>query len=225
SGSWCAPPGPLTHTHAHPLSPAGEHSLYYPLSLRLPHTFKRRCVLYCCKNETWGAEGRPFEMTPNGASSTGDAHQASNACLKGSSWSRFHGKINEVADNFFYRLGYRVATNPKRTLLISFAFVAACCFGFANFTIEADGEDLWVPADSLARDHQSIVLEDFGGDGEFASFLVESPSGSVLTKESVDAIWELDAIVMAVEAGGNTYADVCAKELDGVTCEPVFRGI
>ncbi|CAN0008284.1 unnamed protein product [Ectocarpus sp. 12 AP-2014] len=163
-------------------------------------------------------------MTPNGSSSTGDA-QASDPGLKGSSWSRFHGRINEVADNFFYRLGYRVATNPKRTLLISLVFVVACCFGFANFTIEADGEDLWVPADSLARDHQSIVLEDFGGDGEFASFLVESPSGSVLTKESVDAIWELDAIVMAVEAGGNTYADVCAKELDGVTCEPVFRGI
>ncbi|CBJ26534.1 conserved unknown protein [Ectocarpus siliculosus] len=165
-------------------------------------------------------------MTPNGASSTGDA-QASNAGLKGSSWSRFHGRINEVANNFFYRLGYRVATNPKRTLLISLAFVVACCFGFANFTIEADGEDLWVPADSLARDHQSIVLEDFDGDGEFASFLVESPSetGSVLTKESVDAIWELDAIVRAVEVGGNTYADVCGKELDGVTCEPVFRGI
>ncbi|CAN0399431.1 unnamed protein product, partial [Ectocarpus sp. 12 AP-2014] len=52
-----------------------------------------------------------------------------------------------------------------------------------------------------------------------------SPSGNVLTKESVDAIWELDAIVMAVEADGNTYVDVCPKELDGVTCEPPFRGI
>ncbi|CAM9506157.1 unnamed protein product [Ectocarpus sp. 12 AP-2014] len=30
---------------------------------------------------------------------------------------------------------------------------------------------------------------------------------------------------MAVEAGGNTYVDVCPKELDGVTCEPPFRGI
>ena len=38
-------------------------------------------------------------------------------------------------------------------------------------------------------------------DDQYASLLVESPSGSVLTKESVDAIWELDAIVMAVEVG------------------------
>ncbi|CBJ26537.1 conserved unknown protein [Ectocarpus siliculosus] len=143
-------------------------------------------------------------MAPNGgASSTGDA-QASNADgSKGSSaWPRFHDRINEVADNFFYRLGYWVATHPKRTLLISLVLVIACCFGFANFRIEGD-------------------------DGEYATFLVESPSetGSVLTKESVDAVWELDAIVMAVEVDGNTYADLCSKELDGATCEPVFRGI
>ncbi|CAM9260832.1 unnamed protein product [Ectocarpus sp. 13 AM-2016] len=163
-----------------------------------------------------------------GARSTGDA-QASNAdCSKGSSaWSRFHGRINEVADNFFYRLGYWVATHPKWTLLISLVFVIACCFGFANFRIEGDEEELWVPGKSLAKDHQSIILEDFNDDGEYATFLVESPSetGSVLTKESVDAVWELDAIVMAIEVDGNTYDDLCSKELDGVTCEPVFRGI
>ncbi|CAM9850692.1 unnamed protein product, partial [Ectocarpus sp. 12 AP-2014] len=142
-----------------------------------------------------------------------------------SAWSRFHGRINKVADKFFYRLGYWVAMHPKRTLLISLVFVMACCFGFANFRVEADGEDLWVPANSLTKQQEDIILEDFDGGGEFASFLVESPSGNVLTKESVDAIWELDAIVMAVEVDGNTYADVCLKELDGVTCEQPFRGI
>ena len=36
---------------------------------------------------------------------------------------------------------------------------------------------------------------------EFALFLMEAPSegGSVLTKESVDALWELDAKVLALE--------------------------
>ncbi|CAM9613684.1 unnamed protein product [Ectocarpus sp. 12 AP-2014] len=166
-------------------------------------------------------------MARDDACATGDA-TASNAGndSKGSAWSRIHPRVNEAADNFFYHLGYWVATHPKRTLLISLVFVIACCFGFANFRIEGDGEDLWVPAKSLAKDHQSIIL-DFNDDGEFATFLVESPSetGSVLTKDSVDAIWELNAIVMAVEAGGNTYAKVCSKELDDVTCEPVFRGI
>ncbi|CBJ26527.1 conserved unknown protein [Ectocarpus siliculosus] len=167
-------------------------------------------------------------MPPDGPSATAGVARAGNADgSKVSAWSIFHGRINKVADTLFYRLGYWVATHPKRTLLISLVFVIACCFGFANFRVEADGEDLWVPADSLTNDQRDIILGDFDGGGEFASFLVESPSetGSVLTKESVDAVWELDAIVMAVKVDGNTYADVCLKELDGVTCEQPFRGI
>ncbi|CAM9501356.1 unnamed protein product, partial [Hapterophycus canaliculatus] len=41
---------------------------------------------------------------------------------------------------FFYRLGFWVATHAKRTLLISIVLVILCCFGFANFEIENDGE-------------------------------------------------------------------------------------
>ncbi|CAN0410468.1 unnamed protein product [Ectocarpus sp. 8 AP-2014] len=81
-------------------------------------------------------------MPPDGPSATAGGARASNADgSKGSAWSRFHGRINKVADNFFYRLGYWVATHPKRTLLISLVFVIACCFGFANFRVEADGEE------------------------------------------------------------------------------------
>lgn len=43
-------------------------------------------------------------------------------------------------DNFFYRLGYGVARNTKRTLLVSLILVVACSFGFANFKIETEGE-------------------------------------------------------------------------------------
>ena len=58
----------------------------------------------------------------------------------GSVWERLHARINESADNFFYGLGYWVATNTKRTLFISLVLVIACCQGFANFRIEADGK-------------------------------------------------------------------------------------
>ncbi len=51
-----------------------------------------------------------------------------------------------MAENFFYRLGYWVATHPKRTLFISTVLVIACCFGFANFTAESDSENLRIPA-------------------------------------------------------------------------------
>lgn len=58
----------------------------------------------------------------------------------GSGWERFHARINDMADSFFYRLGYWVATHTRRTLFISLVLVIACCQGFANFRIEADGE-------------------------------------------------------------------------------------
>ena len=53
-----------------------------------------------------------------------------------------HAKANDVVDNFFYHLGYRVATHPKLTLLISLVLVLVCCWGFKNFESENDGEGL-----------------------------------------------------------------------------------
>ncbi len=70
---------------------------------------------------------------------------------RGSAWSRLHRKINDAADNFFYRLGCWVATHPKRTLLVSVALVIACCFGFANFVFANDGEHLKRARRSVGR--------------------------------------------------------------------------
>lgn len=53
--------------------------------------------------------------------------------------ARFHGEINRVADEFFYRLGHWVATFPKRTLAIGLICVALCCTGFLNFAVESSG--------------------------------------------------------------------------------------
>lgn len=61
---------------------------------------------------------------------------------QGSCWSRCHRKINRVWDDFFYRLGYWVATHPKLTLFTALLFVVACTFGFANFEAESDGKKL-----------------------------------------------------------------------------------
>ncbi|CAM9459401.1 unnamed protein product [Scytosiphon promiscuus] len=165
-------------------------------------------------------------MAGEGSGATG-SRPATDGSKTGSTWSRFHSRINAVADDFFYRLGFWVANHAKRTLLISLVFVIACCFGFANFRIEADGEDLWVPADSISKKQEAIVLENFAGTNEYAAILMESPSetGSVLTKEAMDVLWELDAIVRAVGSEGETYAELCSKDLDGVTCELPFRGV
>ena len=53
--------------------------------------------------------------------------------------TRFHGEINRVADEFFYRLGHWVATFPRRTLAIGSVCVALCCTGFLNFAVESSG--------------------------------------------------------------------------------------
>lgn len=146
----------------------------------------------------------------------------------GSRWSRFHGRINEKADAFFYRLGYWVSNNAKLTLAISVVLIVACCFGFANFEIVTAGEDLWVPSDSLSKKQEVIVNTFFEGGFEFAVIIVEDPSdgGNVLTKAALDAVWELDALVLEVETDdGNTYTDLCLTEADSAACEQPFRGV
>ena len=60
--------------------------------------------------------------------------------MKGSRGSRFHGRINDAADAFFYSLGYWVAHHAKLTVFISIGLIIACCFGFVKFEIETAGE-------------------------------------------------------------------------------------
>eukprot|EP00903_Cladosiphon_okamuranus_P015713 g14505.t1 len=169
-------------------------------------------------------------MAPNGSTSAADSgpNPGADGSKHGNAWSRFHARINERADNFFYRLGRGVAFRPKRTLFISIVLVVACCFGFANFRVENDGENLWVPADSTSKTQESIIDDSFtDNSSEYASFLLDSLSetDNILTKESFDALWDVNDIVLSIESGGNTFEDVCAKQLDGVTCELPFRGV
>ncbi|CBN79522.1 similar to Patched domain-containing protein 3 [Ectocarpus siliculosus] len=116
---------------------------------------------------------------------------------------RTHAAANQAADERFYRLGYWVATHPTLTLLLNLVFVALCSIGFVNFTIVTDGSD-------------------------YALLLLESAveGGNVLTKASVDMLWDLNSRVMLVETeSGNTYTDLCTTDADGVTCKQPFRGI
>eukprot|EP00752_Nemacystus_decipiens_P003669 g3381.t1 len=120
-----------------------------------------------------------------------------------SSWRRIHAAANRAVDERFYQLGYWVATHPKLSLLLSLAFVVLCSIGFVNFKIVTDGSD-------------------------YALLLLESAveGGNVLTKNSVDTLWALNAKVLALETGsGNTYTDLCTTAADGVTCKQPLRGI
>lgn len=72
-------------------------------------------------------------------------------------WPWLHAKANDVADNFFYKLGYRVARHPKLTLLISLVLVLVCCWGFKNFEYVTDGESLG-PGALLSVEPKTLFL-------------------------------------------------------------------
>ncbi|CAN0054017.1 unnamed protein product, partial [Choristocarpus tenellus] len=56
--------------------------------------------------------------------------------------------LEEDSEHFFYRLGVWVSTNSCKTLTVSIFLVILCMFGFANFRVESEGEELWVPSNS-----------------------------------------------------------------------------
>ncbi|CAM9765761.1 unnamed protein product, partial [Scytosiphon promiscuus] len=139
-----------------------------------------------------------------------------------------HAAANRAANESFYRLGYWVATHPKLTLLLNLAFVMLCSVGFINFEVLADGEVLWVPSNSLSKQHELIILDYFDEGSDYALLLLESAdeSGNVLTKPSLDTLWDLDALIKGLQTeGGNKYVDLCTTDVDGETCKQPFRGI
>eukprot|EP00903_Cladosiphon_okamuranus_P010290 g9741.t1 len=173
------------------------------------------------------AEGAPdaTPAPPTKKESVGDVTMSDDDV---SFWMRVHTAANRAMDDMFYRLGYWVATHPKLTLLLNLAFVFLCSIGFVNFKVVTDGEVLWVPANSLTKQHEVIIRGYFNEGSDYALLLLESAveGGNVLTKASVDTLWVLNAKVMALEtSSGNTYTDLCTTDTDGVTCKQPLRGI
>lgn len=58
--------------------------------------------------------------------------------LPGSRLSRWHRKVNGLADDFFYRLGGQVARSPKKVITAALFGVILCCIGFINFRTESE---------------------------------------------------------------------------------------
>ncbi|CAN0063516.1 unnamed protein product [Choristocarpus tenellus] len=100
-------------------------------------------------------------------------------------------------------------------------------FGFANFRVESEGEELWVPSNSRSKKEEKRVSASFDDDSDFAAALLRSntEAGNVLTKAAFDELWSINNIVYNIETdAGNTFADLCEKEADGTTCAQPFRG-
>lgn len=59
-------------------------------------------------------------------------------------------------------MGYNVAENPKKTILLVWIVVISCCFGFINFTQERDPLKLWVPENSQFLVNTKFIIKNFG---------------------------------------------------------------
>ena len=146
-----------THTHTHMFThtqseirtlriiPRRYSPTHLPRHMCVPHL---RCVSFCSR---FTHAVHPLEARFQPSSTCGTHDVGGHGSKPGSAWERFHARINDTADSFFYCLGYWVATHPKRTLFVSVVLVIACCFGFANFRIEADCESLGCLKDGKLR--------------------------------------------------------------------------
>eukprot|EP00752_Nemacystus_decipiens_P014689 g13085.t1 len=142
--------------------------------------------------------------------------------------SRWHAELNRVADGWFYRLGRRVALNPKKVVALALLGALACCAGFTNFRVESGADQLWVPRESISRAQEETIEMFFDEDREWALVLFEhaDEGGNVLTKASVDVLWELDAKILELETkAGEVYSDLCTKDQDGIACAQPYSGV
>ncbi|CAM9680352.1 unnamed protein product, partial [Choristocarpus tenellus] len=141
--------------------------------------------------------------------------------------ARAHSKLEADSKDSFYRLGVWVATHTCITLSVSIFLVILCMFGFANFSVESEGEKLWTPAESRSKSEEKIILTSFDDDTDFAVllFTTKIKDGNVLTKTAFDELWIMNNFLYDIETDvGNTFVDLCEKGSDGITCTQPFRG-
>ena len=86
------------------------------------------------------------KMSPSAANSNNDSRLRQ--CSK---------SLNEALRKFFYRLGYRVALNPWKTVGCAFMLMFICMAGMTNFVSESRQEKLWIPQGTLALTHEDII--------------------------------------------------------------------
>lgn len=80
------------------------------------------------------------------------------------------GAVERCLENFFEKVGRGVGTHPIKTLVGSVVFTIACGGGFAFLSSETRPEKQWVPAGSLALEHNDYVSATWPGNARFNFF-------------------------------------------------------
>jgi len=125
-------------------------------------------------------------------------------------------KINSAITRIFFYIGLKVATYPKRTIVIALLLGAAFSSGLALRKTESRQEKLWVPQNTRAEREDTQFNVDYLPESRYSSILVSSDDcnyPNVLAKASLESAMTLH---LQIEAAKSTYeekdytlADLC----------------
>jgi Niemann-Pick C1 protein len=124
-------------------------------------------------------------------------------------------KFTFIPLSIFSRLGYNVAKNPLKTILMAWMFAALCAIGFLNFKQEKEPMRLWVPEDSKFLINAKTIMDKFGEGIRRETVLLVSKT-NVLTPEVMDKLLTLNEVIKNITFIGEnddelTFDDVCFK--------------
>lgn len=109
--------------------------------------------------------------------------------------------------DFDFRLGFWVAENPKKTILLSWLSVLVCCLGFYNFHQERDPLKLWVPENSKFLQNTQFIIKNFGEGVRTQNVLIVAKD-NVLTPEVLTTLEIINKEVNAIKVVGDEGEEI-----------------
>jgi len=127
------------------------------------------------------------------------------------------GAVERCLENFFEKVGRVVGTHPIKTLVGSIIFTVLCSGGFAFLTTESRPEKQWVPAGSLALDHNDYVSATWPGNSRFNFFSatcadVSEGECNIMDPKYIKRFHEINEKVKAIVVDGDKLVADLDKE-------------
>ena len=88
--------------------------------------------------------------------------------------------------DFYYRLGYAVASHPLITIFLSLLVCGVCGIGLVRYESTIDDAKLWVPKTSRVLPEKAWRDKTFPEDDRFTSYIVSAHN--VLTPPVINAV-------------------------------------
>ena len=154
----------------------------------------------------------------------------------------FGNHVESFIGRYFFALGTKVGSAPRKTIVLAFLLTIACGGGFAKWKTENRQEKLWVPQETLAEIETEIHEEYFGSENRFNSIIVQAQNNenedtNVLTKERLLDAMKMHLVIENTQTSEDTgsdedegensetynFLDICTP--GGGTCYSSFDGV